>query len=154
MSSDVRETVLRYLAEHPVMTLATVGPDGPWAAAVFYASEGFHLYFLSSPRSRHACDLAADPHVAATIQEQDADWRTIRGVQLAGTVSPLEGADRQRAMDVYLRKFPQFGDMARLPIELAAALGRIEWYRLAATRVCFVDNTRGFGHRDEVPLSS
>ena len=35
-----------YLAGHHVMTLATQGADGPWAAAVFYASDGASLIFL------------------------------------------------------------------------------------------------------------
>ena len=35
-----------------VMTLATGGDQGPWAAALFYVHEGFTLYFLSSPAIR------------------------------------------------------------------------------------------------------
>ncbi len=151
-SAELREIVLRYLRDHPVMTLATSGPEGPWGAAVFYASDGFDLYFLSAPSSRHARDLAADPHVAATVQDQEADWRVICGIQLEGTATPLDGAARQRAMDLYLHKFPQISDLARLPIELAEAFGRIGWYRLVPSRLYFVDNTRGFGHRDEIPL--
>ncbi len=151
-ADELRATVLHYLADHPVMTLATVGPDGPWGAAVFYASDRFELYFLSSGRTRHARDLAAHPRAAATIQDQEANWKTIRGVQLEGTVTVIEGADRQRAIDLYLRKFPQISDFARLPLELAEAFGRITWYRLVPARLYFVDNTRGFGHRDEVPL--
>lgn len=48
MSSDLPESFSSYLEQHRVMTLATCGPDGPWAAAVFYVSVGSTLYFLSS----------------------------------------------------------------------------------------------------------
>ena len=41
MSDDARARALAYVAGHHVMTLATQGPDGPWAAAVFYAADGF-----------------------------------------------------------------------------------------------------------------
>ncbi len=152
MTRPVRDIVLEYLAAHTVMTLATCGPDGPWAAAVFYASEGFDLYFLSSPRSRHAAHLAAGARAAATIQGQHDDWRTIQGIQIAGTVTRLDRSDKAHALDVYGRRFPQVGDVARRPIELAAALGRVSWYRLTPARLFFVDNTKGFGHRDEVIL--
>ena len=33
------QAVADYLGGHHVMTLATCGPEGPWAAAVFYASD-------------------------------------------------------------------------------------------------------------------
>ncbi len=152
MTSAVRDTVLEYLAAHTVMTLATTGADGVWAAAVFYVNEGFACYFLSSPQSRHGRHLVDDPRVAATVQGQDDDWRTIRGVQMEGAVTRLAGADKDRAFALYGGKFPQVGDVARRPIEIAAALGRVSWYRLSPDRVYFVDNTKGFGHRDEVEL--
>ena len=82
MSDALRERVLAYLRGHRVMTLATQGPEGPWAAAVFYASDGFTLYFLSAPSTRHCIDIARHARVAATIQEDYADWPQIQGVQL------------------------------------------------------------------------
>ena len=36
MPASLQPEVAAYLADHHVMTLATHGPDGPWAAAVFY----------------------------------------------------------------------------------------------------------------------
>ena len=65
-------------------------------AAVFYASEGFDLYFLSSPSTRHCADLSGNPRVAATIQEDYADWSQIRGVQLEGVARPLAGEHERR----------------------------------------------------------
>ena len=59
------------------MTLATQGPAGPWAAAVFYANNGFNLYFVSSPASRHSRNLAGQPAVTATVHEDYLDWREI-----------------------------------------------------------------------------
>ncbi len=58
MSDELRTQVIEYLDRHNVMTLATVGPQGPWAAAVFYVHDldvrgGLRLHFLSAPTSRH-----------------------------------------------------------------------------------------------------
>ncbi len=52
--SDARAAALDYLAAHHVLTLATAGPEGIWAAAVFYADDGFNLTFLSAGHTRHA----------------------------------------------------------------------------------------------------
>jgi uncharacterized protein YhbP (UPF0306 family) len=117
---------------------------------VFYASHGFDLYFLSSPRSRHAGDIALSGRAAATVQEDYAEWSEIMGVQLEGSVEMLSGSDEARAKSLYGSKFPFASGAATAPDAIAAALARVRWYRLAATRAWFVNNTLGFGHRDQV----
>jgi uncharacterized protein YhbP (UPF0306 family) len=145
--SDARAAALAYLAGHHVMTLATAGPDGIWAAAVFYASDGFALTFLSASHTRHAQAIAANPQVAATVQEDYADWPAIQGIQLSGTARRLDGAEREAAIGRYRAKFPFIAQ----PIPaLVTALTKVNWYVVEPERVYFVDNTRGFGHRDLV----
>ncbi len=141
---------LDYLAAHRVMTLATHGEEGPWAAAVFYANVGFDLYFISSPNSRHCRDIAAMPSAAATVQEDYADWRAIKGVQLEGSVEELAGESVMRAQVLYGEKFPIVRTTESTPAPIAAALEKVRWYRLAARRAYFIDNAAGFGHRDKV----
>lgn len=148
---DRREAALTYLKSHHVMSLATTGPGGPWSAAVFYVSEGFELTFLSSPSTRHATDLAADPRGAATIHEDYSDWPDIRGLQLEGRVQRLKGKDRMVAITGYTHKFP-VARSDRAPELIRAALERVAWYRLVPDRCYFIDNSQGFGHRDEIPL--
>jgi hypothetical protein len=143
---------LGYLAAHNVMSLATHGPEGPWSAAVFYASEGFTLYFVSAASTRHGKNLEADPRVAATIQEDYSDWRAIKGLQIEGRVERVAEADKSRVAKLYSDKFPATRP-DRAPPEIAAALARIGWYRLVPSRVLFIDNARGLGHREEVPLT-
>ncbi len=149
--SDRRDEVLEYLATHHVMTLATQGSDGPWAAAVFYVNVGFELTFLSSPRTRHATDLARDPRCAAAIHEDYSDWPEIKGIQLEGQVRELTGLERVEAIARYARKFPVVR-ADRAPEVIRAALDRISWYVLVPDRCLFIDNSLGFGHREEIPL--
>lgn len=149
--SDRRLEVLDYLTDHNVMTLATHGPRGPWAAAVFYVNTGFTLTFLSSPRSRHAEDLSADPSCAATIHEDYNDWTEIKGIQIEGRVGVLSGSERIEAARRYAEKFP-VTRLASAPELIRAALKRVSWYELVPTRCHFIDNERGFGHRDEIML--
>jgi len=51
---------------------------------------------------------------------------------------------------LYGRKFPLVGSRGKLPVAIAAALQRVRWYRLEPQRLYFIDNSRGFGHRDEI----
>lgn len=150
MTDPLHERVLAYLHAHPVMTLATQGPAGPWAAAVFYASDGFTLYFLSAPSTRHATELAAHARVAATIQDACTDWATIRGIQLEGEARELHGEQAERARAIYAAKFPEIGNADQAPAPIAAAFAKIRWYRIVPDRLYFVDNLVRFGHRDQV----
>jgi uncharacterized protein len=146
----LRTAVLDYLARHNVLTLATAGPAGPWAAAVFYVNEGLRLYFLSSPRSRHAENLAADPRVAGAVHEDYRDWPEIRGVQLEGRAALVPDADVERVRGLYAAKFPVVADIARAPPAVAAAFAGVRWYELAPARLLFIDNAAGFGKRRQL----
>ena len=145
-----RDRALAYLAGHHVMTLATAGPEGPWAAAVFYASEAFDLYFLSSPSSRHCVALRANAAAAATVQEDYADWRAIRGVQLEGRVEELAGDEAGRVQVLYGAKFPVASPRDDTPAPIAAALAKVRWYRFVARHAFWIDNAAGFGKREQV----
>jgi len=147
----LRGRVQAYLGAHHVMTLATAGAEGPWAAAVFYAHRDWALYFLSAATSRHCRDIAHNPRVAATIQGDYAQWREIKGIQLEGSAARLSGAEEARARELYGEKFPLLRGEA--PPEIAAAIARISWYRIAPERAWFIDNSVAFGHRDEIDLS-
>jgi uncharacterized protein YhbP (UPF0306 family) len=152
VTASPRDDALSYLEAHNVATLATTGPEGPWAAAVFYANTGFTLYFLSSPTSRHGRNIGENEEVAATIQEDYGDWHEIKGIQLQGQAKRLEGAERAEAEARFGAKFPRLVSPALVPGAIARALRLVAWYELEPTRVYFVDNSRGFAHRDEIPL--
>lgn len=147
MRDDPREDLLNYLRAHHVMTLATQGSDGPWAAAVFYVNDGSDIFFLSAPSTRHAQNLAADPRVAATVQEDYSDWKQIRGIQMEGQAVRLNVPDSARPAALLARKFsftaPRLAEGA-----IAVAMTRIAWFRLRPTAIYFIDNSREFGWRE------
>lgn len=152
MPPELAQTVAQFLRRHHVMTLATCGAAGPWAAAVFYVNVGPALYFLSSPHSRHGRDLAQDPRCAATVQQDTGDWTRIQGIQLEGRAVALEGDEAQLARRHYGEKFALVGQAQLAPAPIAAALAKVRWYRLQLAQLHFIDNRRGFGHRDSVDL--
>jgi uncharacterized protein len=148
MALKLPPEIADYLAQHHVMSLATQGSDGPWAAAVFYVRDGDDLVFLSSPSSRHCRDLAQEPRCAAAIQSETDDWRAIQGIQLEGRVSELAGDERSRAQQLYGERFP-FARPGIAPTAIALALARVRWYRLRISRLYFIDNQRGLGQRQQ-----
>jgi uncharacterized protein YhbP (UPF0306 family) len=152
LSTRLPPQVAAYLTGHHVMTLATQGGEGPWAAAVFYASDDASLIFLSAPNTRHCRNLALDSRCAATIQEDYREWSQIKGIQLEGRVVELQGDEEKRAVRLYGEKFPIVGAMASVPPAIVKALARVRWFRLIPERLHFIDNSQGFGHRDEIDL--
>jgi uncharacterized protein YhbP (UPF0306 family) len=152
MPVTLPQPVADYLAAHHVMTLATQGAEGPWAAAVFYASDGCSLIFLSSPNTRHCRNLVLNARCAATIQEDYSDWAEIKGIQLEGRVTELQGNEERNAQTLYGEKFPIASPLANVPPAIVKALARVRWFRLVPERFHFIDNSKGFGHRDEIDL--
>jgi hypothetical protein len=169
---EARERIARYLQQHTTLTLAAWEEEGPWAAALFYASDGLELYFLSDPKTRHGRDLAANPRVAITIQDDHQEWSKIKGLQMEAAVRPVEGEEEMaRAVAVYVEKYPfvagylrvmmspfvgiaRFLDrfMERLPFVPHIPAGPARFYRVIPRRIWLTDNELRFGHRDEVTL--
>lgn len=152
MPAILPQPVADYLTGHHVMTLATQGAEGPWAAAVFYVNDGCSLIFLSSPNTRHCRNLAQDARCAATIQEDYREWPQIKGIQLEGRIRELQGEEERSAQHLYGEKFPIVGPLAKVPPAIVKALARVRWFRLIPDRFYYIDNSRGFGHRDEIGL--
>lgn len=152
MPVGLGEQVQSYLREHHVMTLASHGDEGAWAAALFYANDGFAIYFLSAPTSRHCRNLALNPRVSAAVHEDYADWREIKGVQMEGIASVLAGDEEEQARRLYGAKFPIVGKLELAPASILKALAKVRWYKLTPQRLYFIDNSAGFGHRDEIDL--
>lgn len=156
MSDDLKRQILEYMQAHNTMTLATSSGDVPWAATVFYASNDLHLYFFSAPDSRHCQNLAANARVAVTIQEDYHDWRQIKGIQLEGAVTLVDGVlEKAKAMAVYARKYPGIIKLFTDPGSggFYKAFLKVKFYCVAPQRVFYIDNEKGFGKRQELPVS-
>ena len=155
MSDGLRQQILAYMESHNTMTLGTCQSDVPWAATVFFASDDFKLYFFSAPDSRHCQNLAANPRVAVTIQEDYRDWRQIKGIQLEGRVARVDSLiEKGKALAVYARKYPEvmkiFTDSGSGA--LYQAFLKVKFYCVAPERVFYIDNEQGFGKRQELNI--
>ncbi|MGZ4618869.1 MAG: pyridoxamine 5'-phosphate oxidase family protein [Frankiaceae bacterium] len=153
--ADLYAAVRSHLRERRSLTLATWGPEGPWAAAVYFAADGLSLYFLSDPASRHCRDLTADPRVAATVHEDVPSWQDIRGVQLSGQAEAISAeAEAARGWDSYLAKFPFVSGLRTADgFEIMGRPVIARLYRITPDRLFFLDNRAGFGGRQELDLT-
>ena len=157
--TELKTIILNYLESHHTLSLATVGDGGvPHAASLFYVHRGLKLYFVSSPVSRHGMNLAQNAHVSATINEDYACWRLIKGIQMEGTVNTVGGIwENGRLALSFVKKFSDVADFFSAPQMLGETIFSevegVRFYELIPSRIYFIDNERGFGHREELPLS-
>ncbi len=144
--NEVRGRMIAYLAAHNTLTLATEKDGKPSACSLFYVNENLNLYFVSDPKTQHAENIEYQSNVSATIHEDYRDWRVIQGIQLEGECglikNPIESA---KALALYANKFP-------FVAQLAAAMAKVKFYKIKPHWVRFVDNTRGFGFKEEIQL--
>ena len=74
MDDTLKSKILELLDQHRLMTIATNRPDGwPQATTVGYVNEGLPIYFLCSPQSQKAANLARDNRVSLTIDHDVND---------------------------------------------------------------------------------
>ncbi|HSE88197.1 MAG TPA: pyridoxamine 5'-phosphate oxidase family protein [Candidatus Binatia bacterium] len=155
MADELKQQVLSYLEMHNTMTLGTCSGDVPWAATVFYASDDLRLYFFSVPDSRHCQNLAANPRVAVTIQEDYHDWRKIKGIQLEGTVTLVDSiVEKAKALAVYARKYPEVIKLFTNPASglFYKAFLKVKFYCVVPQVLFYIDNEQGFGKRQELAI--
>jgi uncharacterized protein YhbP (UPF0306 family) len=141
-------TALELLAGHSVLSLATLFEGQPHATSLMYAHDGFDLFWVSDPKTRHGRAVAADPRVAVTIARQYEDFTRIRGLQMTGTA--LRIADREQAEQALAllgQRFAFIRLFRKGPQRLRERLQAVTAYRFEAAAVTLIDNTEGFGYK-------
>ncbi|MBE27902.1 MAG: pyridoxamine 5'-phosphate oxidase [Euryarchaeota archaeon] len=137
------ERVKNFINEHNTLTLATSNGQKPAAAAVFYTyiKNDNLLLFVSSKKSEHIMNCKEQPNCAATIQEDGLEWSVIKGLQIKGEISLAE----DKYWNDYFEKYPYI----KTDKKLSAALEKVDLYKLEIKWVRLIDNSKGFGNREE-----
>ncbi len=144
----MHERFRAFLQAHNTLSLATIDDRGrPHACALFYAyGPDLTLYFLSDPRTAHARHLKDGAPIAATIENNNQQWQSIQGLQLHGIAYPCsEPFEEEIARELYMERFPFVAGASRL----ATALARARFYKIIPTWLRLIDNSQGFGHKEE-----
>lgn len=151
----LENTILEYMKSHHTVSLATEKDGIPHAATVFFINIEFDLYFFSSSTSRHGDNFSQNPVVSATINEDYSEWLSIKGIQMEGVVENIGGILKNpRISKEYVKKFPGVADFLLSPKKLGEAIAKkvagVDFYRLKSSKIYFLNNELGFGHRDEL----
>jgi uncharacterized protein len=150
---DLAARIESFLDAHHVMTLATVGDAGAHAASLMYARAGFTLQWTSDPQSRHSQHLERDARVTATVAPDYADFRIIRGLQIAGRARRLDGSAAEEARAALVARYAFLAELASGPPKLRAAFEKAAFYAVVPERITLIDNARGFGHKETLTLA-
>ncbi len=155
---ELRRRIVTLLREQSILTLAVADDCGvPWAAPLFYAADGFDIFFVSDPGSRHGRAIARSPAVAAAVHAPDPDWRQIRGLQIEGEASKIADGDlADRALRRYVERFPFTDIFFRraevLGPEIAERVSAARFHLLRPARIVLVDNSVAFGFHAELAV--
>lgn len=148
--AEARREALALLDSLHVCSLATCGDDGPHAVSLFYAHNGFDLFWFSDPASTHSrhIDGAARARVAVTIAAECANFTEVRGIQMSGLAKRLTGpVDIAAGLARLTGRFGFLAQFFQQPGKLADAMRKAAIYHLAVERVTYIDNSKGFGHK-------
>jgi nitroimidazol reductase NimA-like FMN-containing flavoprotein (pyridoxamine 5'-phosphate oxidase superfamily) len=148
MDAALRNKIIDLLHEHRIMTVATNRPDGwPQATTVGYVSDGLTLYFLCSPQSQKARNLARDNRLSLTIDHDVGDPMAIAGLSMAARAYPVTNtAEIARALDMLATKYPEYAVYPKPKPE------EIMFFRVVPEVISVLDYTKGFGHTDLLTL--
>lgn len=131
----VDERIIKFVAKHHVLTLATVGSEGrPYVANCFYAYDKHRNIFIfttDSTATRHGMEMAANKHVALSIALETRVVGRVQGLQVEGIAERGDEEARSR----YVKRFPY------------AAVAPLELWMIRPTMFKLTDNTLGFGKK-------
>jgi len=148
VKDDIRQTILRLLDQHRIMTVATLRHDGwPQATTVGYANDGLRLYFLCGLDSQKATNLAADNRLSLTIDHDTPQVMEITGLSMAARAEAVvDAAEGEKAMRMLMEKYPQQNSV---PFPMPK-FGEVRIFRVTPTVISVLDYSKGFGHTDLV----
>ena len=128
MDDTLKSKILELLGQHRLMTVATNRPDGwPQATTVGYVNDGLTIYFLCSPQSQKAANLARDNRISLTIDHDVSDPMAITGLSMAAHAhlvsDPTEVA---RALNLLGTRYPEY---AALPMPKPEEIAFYRWFQ-------------------------
>jgi uncharacterized protein YhbP (UPF0306 family) len=147
MNSNLTARVTAFLEAHHVMSLATLGGDGPHAANLFYACDGCALIWVSDPTSRHSRHIEGRAAVAATIARDCCDFPDVQGLQVRGRAwrisHPQEEAQARAGLEA---RYPFLQRLSEG--KLRDAYRRAQVYRLEPECIALIENQCDFGSKE------
>jgi uncharacterized protein YhbP (UPF0306 family) len=130
-------SVIAFIKNHHVLTLATCSGSTPYCSNMFYAllEEEFCLIFTSDKKTRHIMEFTQNPIVAGSIVLETETAGKIQGLQFCGKMMEPSGKLKTKVITAYLKRFPY------------AILSGTPLWLIEITYTKFTDNRLGFGKK-------
>jgi uncharacterized protein YhbP (UPF0306 family) len=97
-----------FIHKHHIFTLATSAGNIPYTCTCFYVYiDEMNLFvFTSDFGTRHVDEMLLQPMVAGAVALETTMIGKIQGIQFTGMSAELKGDLYEKALKVYLKKFP------------------------------------------------
>jgi uncharacterized protein YhbP (UPF0306 family) len=154
---ELNDLAGRLASGQTTMTLATAKDDTAWAAPVYYVFFKSAFYFLSTPESRHVKEALENGRASAAIYASGSTWQEIRGLQMSGSIEPVEGSlEAFQVLRAYLKKFSFtkefFKKNSSMDPESFWERFGVKLYQFKPSLVYYMDNRIRFAFREEVKI--
>jgi len=148
MDETIKTKILELLGNNRIMTVATNRPDGwPQATTVGYVNDGLTLYFLCSPQSQKATNLARDSRISLTIDHDTSDPLAISGLSMAAQAQAVtDPTEVAKVLFMLPRKYPDYAGFPMPKPEETVV------FRVVPKVISVLDYTKGFGHAELVTV--
>ena len=148
MDETIQTKILEVLADNRIMTVATNRPDGwPQATTVGYVNDGLTLYFLCSPQSQKAQNLARDSRISLTIDHDTSDLMAILGLSMAAeALAVTDLTEVAKVLFMLPRKYAAYAAFPMPKSEDTVV------FRVVPKVISVLDYTKGFGHAELVTV--
>jgi nitroimidazol reductase NimA-like FMN-containing flavoprotein (pyridoxamine 5'-phosphate oxidase superfamily) len=110
-------------------------------------NDGLTIYFLCSPQSQKAANLARDNRISLTIDPDVSDPTAIAGLSMAAQAQPVtDPTETAKALKLLGTRYPEYAAFHMpKPEEIAV-------YRVLPKVISVLDYSKGFGHSDLVTV--
>jgi uncharacterized protein YhbP (UPF0306 family) len=159
-SEGILSLVNEAMNQHHTVTISTRDNESVWSATVFYVSDSsLNLFFLSAEKSKHIQQINFNKNVSATIYKDQKDWEKIKGIQLTGEVTKIDGVKRDEVINNYLSKYDFLQRVMNSPLnenekKIGSQFRTIPFFILKPNFIRLIDNSIVFGHKEEIQLES
>jgi nitroimidazol reductase NimA-like FMN-containing flavoprotein (pyridoxamine 5'-phosphate oxidase superfamily) len=110
-------------------------------------NDGLTIYFLCSPQSQKAANLARDSRTSLTIDHDVSDPMAITGLSMSAQAQPVtDPTEVAKAIKLLLTRYPEY---AAFPMSKPE---EIAIYRALPKVISVLDYSKGFGHSDLVTV--
>jgi len=117
---EMREIVQSLLNSQRLAVLSTLMSGRPYSNLIAFAATDDlrEIFFATTRATRKFANLRAEPRVSLLIDNrsnQETDFGEASAVTVLGTAEELLGSERERYLQLYLKKHPYLEDFVTAP---------------------------------------